>query len=661
MRLYRILALLMALALAFSAVPAALAQSPEELPYRIEVDISSQIVTIYMDGTDEIVRQMLCSTGLNDWTPTGDFILPETRGGSDRQPWYQIGNLWVKYATRLWGKVLFHSIPYDKKSMSAIDPQCLKKFGYPASHGCIRLRWQDARFIAENCLPGTAVRVIKSGQRNESLRELLFQETYDASKGFSYENFLGISSEPGALSRVSEGQEVLNLQYRLRDLGLYDGEMTGVYDSTTVNAVRVAQYLLGDSLNGVATVDFQQKIYAADAPTAMNVKLTEGMSGPAVHKLQENLATLKLYNDALDSVYDVGVTEAVQTFQRAYCYEADGVATGEVQKAIDFEAGKVREAFGDDDYDCQLATDTLNAAKVMVEAGVALRERASQESRKLKSLRNNALVIVVEPGKSWTRVRSGSDVGYVKNNLVHFFDQELLFLKYTSLSDDRVYTVGSSASDYYAGANLPCDVFAEYLASNDQNLDIGSLVNYVTVDTKGEAPVLNLRESPSADSAVLATVDDGTSLKVERQFTEWTQVFCQGREGYLMNSYLNFWTGPDDALETDGDDVMLEASMIAYAVVESVVDEGAAVYGDDSDDATLLGHLPDGVQLEVVDLSNGWCLISYRGHQGYMSVEDLQLVLKDAPSAEADEVDEPVNLGALDGPVNLDAPEAPQT
>ena len=244
-------------------------------------------------------------------------------------------------------------------------------------------------------------------------------------------------------------------------------------------------------------------------------------------------------------------------------------------------------------------------------------------------------------------MRSGSDVGYVKSSLVHFFTQDLTFLRYTSTVDDRVYTVGSTASDYYAGANLPCEVFAEYLAASDQSLDISSLVNYVTVDTRGEAEALNLRSSPSTDGEVLAKVPDGMSLKVERRFTEWTEVNAEGTKGYLMNAYLNFWTGPDDALEAEEDDVPLDASMVAYAVVESVVEAGAGVYDDDSDEAELLGHLPDGVQVEVADLSDGWCLIRYMGHEGYMSVEDLQLVLKDAPSADADE-----RVGAEDASVS---------
>ncbi len=43
----------------------------DETPLRIEVDISSQIVTIYRTADDEVIRQMLCSTGIKDSTPEG--------------------------------------------------------------------------------------------------------------------------------------------------------------------------------------------------------------------------------------------------------------------------------------------------------------------------------------------------------------------------------------------------------------------------------------------------------------------------------------------------------------------------------------------------------------------------------------------------------------
>ena len=151
--------------------------------YYIEVDIGNQIVTIYDADTMSIVRQMLCSAGKKEhWTPVGEYILQADERRSDRDPWYKIGDIYVRYATRLYGPVLFHSIPYYAKKTDCIDRDAVKLLGIPASHGCIRLRWQDARFIAENCGPGTRVKVLRSETRDDELRALLLQETTAARK-----------------------------------------------------------------------------------------------------------------------------------------------------------------------------------------------------------------------------------------------------------------------------------------------------------------------------------------------------------------------------------------------------------------------------------------------------------------------------------------------
>ena len=63
----------------------------------------------------------------------------------------------------------------------------------------------------------------------------------------------------------------------------------------------------------------------------MNIDLTEGMSGPVVLELQENLQTLSLYDGDLDSIYDVDVIEAVNLFQQVYGYTVSSTVTTEVQ------------------------------------------------------------------------------------------------------------------------------------------------------------------------------------------------------------------------------------------------------------------------------------------------------------------------------------------
>ncbi len=641
MKLRRRLAVLLAAALLAGLVGAwagltAPARADYDMPYVIEVDISSQIVTIYDAQTRQIVRQMLCSTGRNDQTPTGDFVLPGNSKKTDRQPWYYIASFhrYVRYPTRIRGEFLFHSLPYTRKSLQSIERLAADQFGTPASHGCVRLRWQDAEFIALNCLPGTRLRILKSGDRKDGLRELLYQGAYDASQGLSYDSFMGVSTEEGTLGRFSEGREVLDLQYRLRDLGLYDGELSGVYDSATVNAVRMAQYLLGEDMSGVASEELRARLMGGDPPTAMNVSLSEGMSGPAVRALQDNLAALRLYEDDPDSVYDAAVVAAVTRFQQVYCYEPNGVASPELQKAVAFEAARLAETFPAGDYSLSLEGESLTLARVSAKAGMSLRVAASQKSRQLRKLAMGEVLVVLQKGDEWSRVRTDGEEGYVYSPLVRFYDWQSAMLKYAAEGDDAVYVVGSSPEDYLDGARLPCDVFAEYLAANDQQVDVSRLANFATVDTGDDATALNLREAPDADSTVLDRVANGERLRVQRRQAEWTRVIYNGREGYLMNRYLSFWTGPDDALDASLDGEEVDLSRVLYAVVESAVEDSAPVYEADLDDARVLGRLKNGTRVDVVDMGAGWCRISYRDHEGYMIAETLHLVMEgdDAPA-----------------------------
>ena len=69
MRLKKLLTALLALMLCACAPACA----EYDMPYYIGVDLTNQIVTIYRTEDDVIVRQMLCSSGMNDSTPTGTF------------------------------------------------------------------------------------------------------------------------------------------------------------------------------------------------------------------------------------------------------------------------------------------------------------------------------------------------------------------------------------------------------------------------------------------------------------------------------------------------------------------------------------------------------------------------------------------------------------
>ena len=63
------------------------------------------------------------------------------------------------YATLIWGDFLFHSVPYYAADNGSLKTGEYNKLGQKASAGCIRLAVSDAKWIYDNCLSGTSVRL----------------------------------------------------------------------------------------------------------------------------------------------------------------------------------------------------------------------------------------------------------------------------------------------------------------------------------------------------------------------------------------------------------------------------------------------------------------------------------------------------------------------
>ena len=64
---------------------------------------------------------------------------------------------WAQYASQIEGNILFHSVLFYKQNEKSLQWGTLNKLGRKASHGCIRLKVEDAKWIWENCKKGTVV------------------------------------------------------------------------------------------------------------------------------------------------------------------------------------------------------------------------------------------------------------------------------------------------------------------------------------------------------------------------------------------------------------------------------------------------------------------------------------------------------------------------
>ena len=124
--------------------------------YYLYVNKDKQYVTAYCkDGSYYVpVRTMICSTGKTlSHTPNGTF---STKA---KYRWHELdGPCWGQYCTRIVGGVLFHSVYYDSYNNPVdLAVSQYNKLGKRASHGCVRLTVEGAKWIYDKCKLGTTV------------------------------------------------------------------------------------------------------------------------------------------------------------------------------------------------------------------------------------------------------------------------------------------------------------------------------------------------------------------------------------------------------------------------------------------------------------------------------------------------------------------------
>lgn len=131
-----------------------------DIPYYIKINNQANVVTIYtkdQNGNYTVpYKAMICSIGTA--TPAAGNVYTIPGGKWDRWTWGQmVGGVWAQYYTRIKGGILFHSVPYTSKDKGTLEYWEYDKLGTKASAGCIRLTVQDAKWIYDNCKPGTKV------------------------------------------------------------------------------------------------------------------------------------------------------------------------------------------------------------------------------------------------------------------------------------------------------------------------------------------------------------------------------------------------------------------------------------------------------------------------------------------------------------------------
>lgn len=147
-----------------------------------------------------------------------------------------------------------------------------------------------------------------------------------------------------SLKEGDRGTAVTNLQYTLYELGYYDGDIDGVFGTTTKDAVRAFQIRNKLSVDGKAGSATMKKLYSSSAVPAQAVDndfdtLEKGDKGEIVISLQDTLVQLGYMSD-VTGLYDTATVEAVKLFQKYNGLSVDGKAGASTQKKLFGDSAK---------------------------------------------------------------------------------------------------------------------------------------------------------------------------------------------------------------------------------------------------------------------------------------------------------------------------------
>ena len=164
-----------------------------------------------------------------------------------------------------------------------------------------------------------------------------------------------------------------------------------------------------------------------------------------------------------------------------------------------------------------------------VEESLNIRAEANEESERLGKLPAGASAVIVERGDQWTKIQSGSVVGYVRNDFV---------------------VTGDAAGEY---AEAHC-----------------TKVAIVTTET------LKVRESQDENSTCVTMVAAGDEYQVKSEENGWAQVqLDENTTGYVSEEYVNVSFALTNAISKEEEEAIAKREAEEAAAAEEAARKAA--------------------------------------------------------------------------------------
>ncbi|WP_193352127.1 SH3 domain-containing protein, partial [Bacillus bingmayongensis] len=219
---------------------------------------------------------------------------------------------------------------------------------------------------------------------------------------------------------------------------------------------------------------------------------------------------------------------------------------------------------------------TVNATNLNI------REQPTTQSKVVGKVKQGTTVQVLGKEKEWAKISHDGKEGYVS----------LQFLK-MKVSEPNVET-------------------KQQLTINSEQKETGVVT----------ATRLNVRNSPVLGNSIIGHVTKNEKVTVLGKANGWAKIEYKGKEGYVSLEFLKFGevvqniTAPQTDQPTINNGTQESGTITATSLrVRSAANTSSAI----------LGNLKKGEKVTILGKANGWAKVSYKGNEGYISLEFVKL------------------------------------
>ncbi|WP_459502158.1 SH3 domain-containing protein, partial [Bacillus sp. C1] len=315
---------------------------------------------------------------------------------------------------------------------------------------------------------------------------------------------------------------------------------------------------------------------------------------------------------------------------------------------VKVEGGKIEEKPSETIESGKQESGTINATSLRV------RSAANTNSAILGSLKNGEKVTIVGKANGWAKISYKGKEGYISLEFVKIEGgkAEEKSSETIESSKQESGTINATSLRVRSAANTNSAILGS-LKNGEKVTIVGKANGWAKISYKGKegyislefvkveggkieekpsetiesgkqesgtinATSLRVRSAANTNSAILGSLKNGEKVTIVGKANGWAKISYKGKEGYISLEFVKIEGGKAEEKSSE----TIESSKQESGTINAT---SLRVRSAANTNSAILGSLKNGEKVTIVGKANGWAKISYKGKEGYISLEFVKV------------------------------------